>query len=47
MISEEKSETESPNVVTPDLGVVFDVQIYGKAEDEENSVLLTEGCSIY
>lgn len=38
-ISDEKSETESPNVVTPDLGVVFDVQIYGKAQDEENRVL--------
>ena len=39
MISEEKSETESLNVVTPDLGVVFDVQIYGKAQDEANRVL--------
>jgi len=37
MISE-KSETKSPNVVTPDLGVVFDVQICGRAQDEEREL---------
>lgn len=38
MISEEKLETKSPNVVTPDLGVVFDVQIYGRAQDGEREL---------
>lgn len=39
MTSEEKSEQNVLNVLGPDLEVVFDVQVYGRAQDEKRKLL--------
>lgn len=41
MISEEKGETKCPKSCPPDLGVVFDVEIYERTQDEERELRRT------